>query len=89
VVGKHSGRHAVQSRCEELGLTLTKLELDRVYRQLTALADRQKTVSDQEIAEIVETVRRQEGQSPRPGSAADARHDAHPAPIEVGYGHGV
>jgi 2-isopropylmalate synthase len=89
VVGKHSGRHAVQSRCEELGLTLTKLELDRVYRQLTALADRQKTVSDQEIAEIVETVRRQEGQAPRPGSAADARHDAHPAPIEVGYGHGV
>jgi 2-isopropylmalate synthase len=88
VVGKHSGRHAVQKRCEELGLTLTKLELDRVYRQMTALADRQKTVSEQELAEIVDTVRRQEGQSGKP--AADPRgHDAHPAPVEVGYGHGV
>jgi 2-isopropylmalate synthase len=88
VVGKHSGRHAVQKRCEELGLTLSKLELDRVYRQMTALADRQKTVSDQELAEIVDTVRRQEGQSGKP--QADPRgHDQHPAPIEVGYGHGV
>jgi 2-isopropylmalate synthase len=87
VVGKHSGRHAVQKRCEELGLTLSKLELDRVYRQMTALADRQKTVSDQELAEIVDTVRRQEGQSGKP--QADPRGHDHPAPIEVGYGHGV
>ncbi len=42
VLGKHSGRHAVQKRCEELGFVLTKFELDRVYRQMTALADRQK-----------------------------------------------
>jgi 2-isopropylmalate synthase len=87
VVGKHSGRHAVAKRCEELGLTLSKLELDRVYRQMTALADRQKTVSDQELAEIVETVRRQEGQTAKPASATDPRHDPHP--VEVGYGHGV
>ena len=49
VLGKHSGRHAVQKRCEELGLALSKFELDRVYRQMTALADRQKNVSDQEL----------------------------------------
>jgi hypothetical protein len=54
---------------------------------MTALADRQKTVSDQELAEIVDTVRRQEGQSGKP--QADPRGHDHPAPIEVGYGHGV
>ena len=57
VLGKHSGRHAVQKRCEELGLALSKFELDRVYRQMTALADRQKSVSDAEIVAIVGAVR--------------------------------
>ena len=57
VLGKHSGRHAVQKRCEDLGLALSKFELDRVYRQMTELADLQKHVSDAEIVAIVETVR--------------------------------
>jgi 2-isopropylmalate synthase len=57
VLGKHSGRHAVQKRCEDLGLALSKFELDRVYRQMTELADLQKHVSDAEIVGIVETVR--------------------------------
>jgi 2-isopropylmalate synthase len=57
VLGKHSGRHAVQKRCEDLGLALSKFELDRVYRQMTALADRQKSISDSEIVAIVEAVR--------------------------------
>jgi 2-isopropylmalate synthase len=57
VLGKHSGRHAVQKRCEDLGLALSKFELDRVYRQMTELADRQKNVSDGEIVAIVEAVR--------------------------------
>jgi 2-isopropylmalate synthase len=87
VVGKHSGRHAVQARCEELGFTLSKLELDRVYRQMTALADRQKAVSDQEIAAIVDMVRRQEGA--RADQPSDVRHETPAAQIEVGYGHGV
>jgi 2-isopropylmalate synthase len=57
VLGKHSGRHAVQKRCEDLGLALSKFELDRVYRQMTELADRQKHVSDEEIVAIVDAVR--------------------------------
>jgi 2-isopropylmalate synthase len=57
VLGKHSGRHAVQKRCEDLGLALSKFELDRVYRQMTALADRQKSIADAEIVAIVEAVR--------------------------------
>jgi 2-isopropylmalate synthase len=57
VLGKHSGRHAVQKRCEDMGLALSKFELDRVYRQMTELADRQKHVADAEIVAIVEAVR--------------------------------
>ena len=57
VLGKHSGRHAVQKRCEDLGLALSKFELDRVYRQMTELADRQKHVADEEIVAIVDAVR--------------------------------
>ena len=57
VLGKHSGRHAVQKRCEDLGLALSKFELDRVYRQMTELADRQKHIADAEMVAIVEAVR--------------------------------
>jgi 2-isopropylmalate synthase len=78
VLGKHSGRHAVQKRSEELGFVLTKFELDRVYRQMTALADRQKAVSDAELVTLVEAVKQAESHS-----ASGATH------VEVGYGHGV
>src|SRR5205085_3759086 len=40
VLGKHSGRHALNDRCEHLGFSLTKEELDVVYHRFTALADR-------------------------------------------------
>jgi 2-isopropylmalate synthase len=46
VLGKHSGRHAVQHRAQQLGIELSRLELDRLYRRMIALADKQKTVSD-------------------------------------------
>ena len=49
VLGKHSGRHAVQHRVQQLGLELERLELDRLYRRMVALADQQKTVSDAEL----------------------------------------
>lgn len=78
VLGKHSGRHAVQKKCEELGFALTKFELDRVYRQMTALADRQKHVSDAELVTLVEAVKQAEAHA---GSGAPH--------VEVGYGHGV
>ena len=57
VLGKHSGRHAVQRRCEDLGVKLERHELDRVYRGVIAHADREKTVSDADLLKIVETAR--------------------------------
>ena len=52
VLGKHSGRHALHKRCEDLGFNLSKDELDVVYNELTALADNKKGLMDEEIAEL-------------------------------------
>ena len=57
VLGKHSGRHAVKQRCEQMGFELTRFELDRVYREVIKLADRQKSVSDAEVTSILDRVR--------------------------------
>ncbi len=50
ILGKHSGRHALRARLTGLGFTLTAEQLDAVYRQFIALADRKKGVTDEEIA---------------------------------------
>src|SRR5580704_16333139 len=52
VLGKHSGRHALKNRLEDLGFRLTREELDIVYNQITALADNKKGLMDEEIAEL-------------------------------------
>ena len=57
VLGKHSGRHAVRKRCEDLGYELTRFEVDRVYREVIALADRRKSVPDEDVVAIVGRVR--------------------------------
>ena len=56
VLGKHSGRHAVQSHCEKMGLTLTRQQLDEVYRRMIALADDRKTVSEDDLRQIATAV---------------------------------
>ena len=57
VLGKHSGRHAVKRRCEQIGYDLTRFELDRVYRTIIDLADRQKQIDDDDLTRIVESTR--------------------------------
>ena len=57
VLGKHSGRHAVKRRCEQIGYDLTRFELDRVYRAIIDLADRQKQIDDDDVTRIIETTR--------------------------------
>src|SRR5207245_2950731 len=40
VLGKHSGRHALGLRCEQLGYQFDRRELDEVYRRFVILADK-------------------------------------------------
>ncbi len=53
VLGKHSGRHALAKRYEELGYPLSKPELDRAYSTFIQIADRKKQVYDEDLIAIV------------------------------------
>jgi 2-isopropylmalate synthase len=86
VLGKHSGRHAVQRRCEQLGYTLDRLALDTVYRAVISHADREKVVGDADLTAIVG---RALGVADRKQVAAPTLQDFSSTPAEVGYGHGV
>jgi len=80
VLGRHSGRHAVQSRCETLGFTLTQAEIGEVYRAVISLGEHRKAIGDGDLRRIIERVR-------TPASAGAGTSSAH---VEaVGYGHGV
>jgi len=56
VLGKHSGRHALNKRAEDLGFQLSKPELDALYLNFTALADRKKGLRNEEILRLIREV---------------------------------
>jgi 2-isopropylmalate synthase len=58
VLGKHSGRHAVQRRCADIGFKVEGDELISVYRALMAIADDKKTLSDDDIRGVVASIRK-------------------------------
>jgi len=49
VLGKHSGRHALNQRFVELGYELSRAEIDETYKNFTQLADRKKKIYDQDL----------------------------------------
>jgi 2-isopropylmalate synthase len=54
VLGKHSGRHALGLRCEQLGYQFDRRELDEIYRMFVVLADKIKHVQDHHLLELIE-----------------------------------
>ncbi|HSE96744.1 MAG TPA: 2-isopropylmalate synthase, partial [Blastocatellia bacterium] len=54
VLGKHSGRHALRNRYEEMGFTLSRPELDKAYKLFTKLADQKKEIFDEDLLAIVQ-----------------------------------
>jgi 2-isopropylmalate synthase len=79
VLGRHSGRHAVQRRCDALGLRVTPSELQLVYREVITLGERRKAIGDGDLRRIVERLRTSVDTAAHPGGHVEA----------VGYGHGV
>ena len=49
VLGKHSGRAAVASRLAELGFAIEAPEMERVFAEFKALADRRKRITDADL----------------------------------------
>jgi 2-isopropylmalate synthase len=90
VLGKHSGRHAVQRRCNDLGFQLEGDELVEVYRGLMAIADDRKVLTDQDIRTVIARVRSQhQPVSHDSVDPFDTPSAAQPTMHESGYGHGV
>ena len=52
VLGKHSGRHALQKRLTMLGYSFERRQLDEIYREFLALADRKKVVGDEDLRSL-------------------------------------
>ncbi|MBN1482144.1 2-isopropylmalate synthase [candidate division KSB1 bacterium] len=53
VMGRHSGRHGLKSRLEDLGYNLSKDELDKVYERFLNVADKKKEVFDADLEALV------------------------------------
>src|SRR2546429_2314344 len=74
VLGKHSGRHALALRCEQLGYQFDRRELDEVYRRFVILADKIKHVADHHLLDLI---REAHGTARRiPPAQAEARPSA-------------
>ncbi len=54
VLGKHSGRHALENRLAKLGFKLSPKELELVFGDFKTLADKKKEVFDDDLAALVE-----------------------------------
>jgi 2-isopropylmalate synthase len=54
VMGKHSGRAAFRNKLEEMGHTLSDNQFQDVFVRFKALADRKKTVYDEDIEALVD-----------------------------------
>jgi 2-isopropylmalate synthase len=53
VLGKHSGRHAFRERVKDLGFELDEDELNSVFEDFKALADKKKELFDGDIEALV------------------------------------
>lgn len=53
VLGKHSGRHAFQTRLKELGYELSDTELNNAFLKFKAFADKKKEITDWDLESIV------------------------------------
>ncbi len=56
VLGKHSGRRALEHRLGELGHSLSPEELTAIYHRFTELADHKKSIYDQDILALLQPV---------------------------------
>ena len=54
VLGKHSGRHALENRLSKLGYKLNPKQLDLAFQNFKTLADKKKEVFDDDLVALVD-----------------------------------
>src|SRR6202790_3718368 len=85
VLGKHSGRHALAMRCEQLGYQFDRRALDDIYRRFVRLADKIKHVEDHHLLELIRDTHKPAASAtplfePLPMAAAAAAGASSPEP---------
>ena len=53
VLGKHSGRHALERRYQQLGYELDDATLDTLYQEFTTLADKKREILDEDLLALL------------------------------------
>ncbi len=53
VLGKHSGRHALKKRLEELGFRFSEEDVNRIFEKFKTLADKKKEVYDEDLEALI------------------------------------
>jgi 2-isopropylmalate synthase len=53
VLGKHSGRHALKTKLDELGYRLDDDQMTQVFEAVKHLADKKKTIYDEDVEAVV------------------------------------
>ncbi len=54
VLGKHSGRHALKNKLQDLGYKLDDTAFQDLFQRFKVLADRKKTIFDEDIETLIE-----------------------------------
>ena len=54
ILGKHSGKHALEERLVALGYQLTEEQLTETFEAFKKLADKKKTIMDRDLETLVE-----------------------------------
>lgn len=88
VLGKHSGRHALGIRCEQLGYQFDRRDLDEIYRGFVAVADRIKQVEDHDLLELIGEANRRsapletKARAVAAGAASESPRQPYPGPLK-------
>ncbi|GMW02225.1 MAG: 2-isopropylmalate synthase [Candidatus Hydrogenedentota bacterium] len=57
VLGKHSGKHGLSKRCENLGFTLSPDDITKLYEKFIALADKKKEIFEDDLRVLIASIR--------------------------------
>ena len=83
VLCKHSGRHALGQRYEQLGYTFDRRQLDEIYKRFIMLADKVKRVEDSHLRELAKEATAPKTEPPSGVSGRDSFQKPFPASIPV------
>ena len=56
ILTARSGRAAIAYRAKNIGFEITKLELDKVYKEFLKLADQKKEITDEDLSLIIKKI---------------------------------